>query len=325
MKVDGLIGSAPGRTLGLNEDGWLVSRMGPERASRRARLELAEEAKGARRETKVDLSFWSLVDKYIARLLKATGMLGRGQANAAQIQVTRNSVAIPSLPDAFHGYTLLHISDLHADISLRAMRALPEVIRTLPYDACVITGDFRGRTYGPFARTLEIVRDVIAPVTTPIFGVLGNHDTARIVPGLEAMGIRMLMNENELVEREGSRLWIAGVDDPHHYRTDDLGRALMGIPDGEPTVLLAHSTDGLMAAAAAGVALMLSGHTHGGQICLPGSIPVMTSSRMPRRLANGRWRQGATHGYTARGVGTSAVDARFNCPPEVVLHTLLPA
>jgi hypothetical protein len=237
--------------------------------------------------------------------------------------VTRNSVAIPGLPDAFHGYTLLHITDLHADISLRAMRVLPDVIRTLPYDACVITGDFRGRTYGPFARTLDVVRDAIVPVTTPMFGVLGNHDTARIVPGLEAMGIRMLMNENEPIERDGSRLWIAGVDDPHHYRTDDLGRALTGIPDGESTILLAHSTDGLMAAAAGGVSLMLSGHTHGGQICLPGSIPVLTSSRMPRRLAKGRWRQGAMHGYTARGVGTSAVDARFNCPPEVVLHTLL--
>ncbi|HET6306958.1 MAG TPA: metallophosphoesterase [Rhodopila sp.] len=321
--MDGSNRVAPERTPGPDECAWLVSRLGPEYASRRARLELAAEAKGARRETKADLSFWALLDKYVARLLKAAGMLDRGQANAARIQVTRNSVEIPGLPRAFHGYTLLHITDLHADISLRAMRALPEVIRTLPYDACVITGDFRGRTYGPFARTLEIVRDAIVPVTTPIFGVLGNHDTARIVPGLEALGIRMLMNENEPIERDGSRLWIVGVDDPHHYRTDDLGRAFIGIPDGGSTVLLAHSTDGVMAAAAAGVSLMLSGHTHGGQICLPGSIPVLTSSRMPRRFAKGRWRQGAMHGYTARGVGTSAVDARFNCPPEVVLHTLL--
>jgi hypothetical protein len=307
----------------VDEAAWLVSRLGPEHASRRARLELAEEAKGARRDANADFSFWALVEWYVARLLKAADMLDRGQANAARIQVTRNFVEIPDLPGAFHGYTLLHITDLHADISLRAMGALPEVIRTLPYDACVITGDFRGRTYGPFARTLEVVRDAIGPITTPILGVLGNHDTARIVPGLEALGIRMLMNENKPIERNGSRMWIAGVDDPHHYRTDDLGRALSGIPDSERTVLLAHSTDGLMAAAAAGVSLMLSGHTHGGQICLPGSIPILTGSRMPRRLAQGPWRQGAMQGYTARGVGTSAVDARFNCPPEVVLHTLL--
>jgi predicted MPP superfamily phosphohydrolase len=325
LAVGGSVGTTPELTLRQNEDVWLKVRLGPEHAMRRAHLELAAEAKGARREAKTELSFWPLVDKFAPHALWATGMLTRGQANAARIHVTRNFVKIPGLPDAFHGYTLLHITDLHADISLRAMRALPDVIRHLSYDACVITGDFRGRTYGPFDRTLDVVRDALSRVKACVFGVLGNHDTAHIVPGLEAMGIRMLLNENEPMHRNGTRLWVAGVDDPDHYRTDDLKRALARIPRGEPTVLLAHSTDGFKAAAAAGVNLMLSGHTHGGQICLPGGIPVLTSTRMPRRLASGRWSQGTMHGYTARGVGTSAVEARFNCPPEVVLHTLLPA
>jgi uncharacterized protein len=321
--LDGPDGTTP--ELGLGEDGWLEVRLGPEHARRRAHLEFAAEAKGARREAKTEFSFWPLMDKIVPRALWASGMLARGRANAARIQVTRNSVEIPGLPDAFHGYTLLHITDLHADISLSAMRALPDVIRHLSYDACVITGDFRGRSYGPFDRTLNVVRDALSGIKTCVFGVLGNHDTAHIVPDLEAIGIRMLLNENEALHRDGARLWIAGVDDPDHYRTDDLERALAGIPGGEPTVLLAHSTDGFKAAAEAGVNLMLSGHTHGGQICLPGGIPVLTSTRMPRRLASGRWRQGTMHGYTARGVGTTAVDARFNCPPEIALHTLLPA
>jgi uncharacterized protein len=111
-------------------------------------------------------------------------------------------------------------------------------------DACVITGDFRGRTYGPFDRTLDVVRDALSGVKTCVFGALGNHDTAHIVPGLEAIGIRMLLNENEALYRDGAKLWIAGVDDPDHYRTDDLESALARIPNGEPTVLLAHSTDG---------------------------------------------------------------------------------
>jgi uncharacterized protein len=323
--VDGSVGTTPELTLRQDEDAWLEVRLGPEHARRRAHLEFAAEAKGVQREAKTEFSFWPLMDKFAARALWATGMLARGRANAARIQVTRNSVEIPDLPDAFHGYTLLHITDLHADISLSAMRALPDVIGHLSYDACVITGDFRGRTYGPFDRTLDVVRDALAQVKTCVFGVLGNHDTAHIVPGLEAIGIRMLLNENEALCRNGARLWFAGVDDPDHYRTDDLERARAGIPRGEPTVLLAHSTDGFKAAAAAGVNLMLCGHTHGGQICLPGGIPVLTSTRMPRRLASGRWFQGMMHGYTARGVGTSAVDARFNCPPEIVLHTLLPA
>jgi uncharacterized protein len=315
--VDGSVGTTPVssgrmRTLG-SKSGWGWNTPGAEliwSSLRRPR------AFGARQRPS---------SKFAARALWATGLLALGRANAARIHVTRNAVEIPGLPKAFHGYTLLHITDLHADISLSALRALPYAIRHLSYDACVITGDFRGRTYGPFDRTLNVVRDALSGVKTCIFGVLGNHDTAHIVPGLEAMGIRMLLNENEALYRGEARLWFAGVDDPDHYRTDDLKRELAGVPRGEPIVLLAHSTDGFKAAAAAGVTSCLSGHTHGGQICLPGGIPVLTSTRMPRRLASGRWRQGAMHGYTARRVGTSTVDARFNCPPEIVLHTLLPA
>jgi predicted MPP superfamily phosphohydrolase len=103
-----------------------------------------------------------------------------------------------------------------------------------------------------------------------------------------------------------------------------VGASSLQTGSKEPTVLLAHSTDGFMTAAAAGVGLMLSGHTHGGQICLPRAIPVLTSSRMPRSLARGRWRQGVMHGYTSRGIGTTIVDVRFNCPPEATLHALVP-
>lgn len=244
--------------------------------------------------------------------------------NAARIQVSRNTVHVRGLPDALTGVTLLHLADLHADISQNAMRALPQALSGLSYDLCVITGDFRGRTYGPFTRTVAVVRGVAGAIQAPILAVLGNHDTVRIVPELEAMGIRMLLNEAVAIERGGERLWIAGVDDPHYYRTDNVSAAISEIPAGEPAVLLAHSTECFIAAAEAGVGLMLCGHTHGGQICLPGSIPVLTSTKMPRWLASGSWRHGAMHGYTSRGVGTSAVDARFNCPPEVVLHTLVP-
>ena len=323
--MDGHVLEVSGRTHNPGEAAWLEDRLGPGHARRRICLEHAAEVKGLRREAKADRSLSAFAKIAIPRLLKVSGMLARGQANATRIQVVRNEVEIPGLPNAFRGYTLLHITDLHADISVGAMCALPEALASLSYDLCVITGDFRGRTYGPFARTLELVHEVITQIPKPIFGVLGNHDPAGIVPALEAMGVRMLLNECEPVERGGARLWIAGVDDPNRYRTDDLARATSCIPTGEPTVLLAHSTEGVRAAAAAGVDLMLCGHTHGGQMCLPGSVPIVTSSRMPRRLASGRWRQGAMHGYTSRGVGTSLVDARFNCPPEVTLHTLWPA
>jgi predicted MPP superfamily phosphohydrolase len=323
-EVDGFaFGEAP-RLIELGMQDWLAARLGPELAARRSKLEATKEAAVARHAAEEVFSFWHMVDVSVPNILRLTGFLGRGRANAARIQVTRNVVPIRGLPEALNGFTLLHLTDLHADISENAMRALPQALSGLSYDLCVITGDFRGRTFGPFARTVEIVREVAAAIRVPMLGVLGNHDTARILPDLEAMGIRLLMNEAVAIERGRERLWVAGVDDPHYYRTDDTSAAVSKIPAGEPVVLLAHSTERFVAAIEAGVGRMLCGHTHGGQICLPGSIPILTSTKMPRWLASGPWRHGGMHGYTSRGVGTSSVDARFNCPPEVVLHTLVP-
>jgi uncharacterized protein len=314
----------PGLSRPGSQD-WLASRLGTELAARRVKLEQAAEAAAARHANGSEFSFWRTLDDVLPHILRLTGFARRGRANAARLRVIRNEVAIPSLPEAFRGYTLLHLTDLHADVSENAMRKLPAAVAGLSYDACVITGDFRGRTFGPFNQTVEVIREAVAAIRAPILGVLGNHDTANIVPDLEGMGIRLLMNEAVALERSGARLWIAGVDDPHYYRTDDTSAALSGVPRGEPVVLLAHSTERFVAASEAGVGLMLCGHTHGGQICLPGSIPIVTSSKMPRRLVSGRWRHRSMHGYTSKGVGTCVVNARFNCPPEVVLHTLVGA
>src|ERR1700743_523174 len=96
---------------------------------------------------------------------------------------------------------------------------------------------------------------------------------------------------------------------------------MAAVPDGETAVLLSHSADGYQDAERAGVGAFLCGHTHGGHICLPCGLPIM-NSRTPRHWASGPWRHGNMIGYTSRGVGTSAVAARFNCLPEVTLHTL---
>jgi predicted MPP superfamily phosphohydrolase len=313
----------PSRTSRFDEKAWLEARLGAQHAYRRAELEQAAEPPEALRGQRSGLSFSSVAKVVIPRVLKSVGMLARGRANATRIEVTRNVVPIAGLPRAFDGFTLLHLTDLHADLSTGAMRALPQAIAGLRYDVCVITGDFRGRTFGPFDKTFELVQEMLENIPSPVLGVLGNHDSARMLPGLEAMGIRMLMNENHVIELGSSRIWIAGVDDPHYYRLDDSGKALAGVPDDEVVVLLSHSTDVLDRAGSLGVNLLLCGHTHGGQICLPGPLPVLTSSSMPRRLASGGWRQDSMHGYTSRGIGTSLLDVRFNCPPEVTLHTLM--
>jgi uncharacterized protein len=91
--------------------------------------------------------------------------------------------------------------DMHVDMNEGAMRRLIELVGGIRYDLCVLTGDYRGKTFGPFAATLEGVARVRAHLKEPVYGVLGDHDTIQMVPGLEAMGIRMLLNECAVISR----------------------------------------------------------------------------------------------------------------------------
>jgi predicted MPP superfamily phosphohydrolase len=300
----------------------LKERLGARHAGARLAKETRVEAAKARGGLRAKLAPSHFLDTVVPWALRLSGMLATGGVNACRIEVRRNSIALRSLPDAFDGFTILHLTDLHADISVGAMRALPAAIEGLDYDICVITGDFRGKTFGPHGRAMELIGDVLRDIRKPVYGVLGNHDPAAMLLDLEAMGVRMLMNEAEPLARDRDRLWIVGIDDPHFFKTNDLRAAMAAVPDGETAVLLSHSADGYRDAERAGIGALLCGHTHGGQICLPCGIPILTSGRTPRRLASGPWRHGSMMGYTSRGVGTSAVAARFNCLPEVTLHTL---
>ena len=110
------------------------------------------------------------------------------------------------------------------------MRRLIELLPHLNYDLCVLTGDYRGRTYGPCEATLEGMARMRAHITAPIYAVLGNHDSLRMVPALEEMGIRMLVNEVEPIRRDGQLLYIAGIDDAHFYRMDNIEKVASKIP-----------------------------------------------------------------------------------------------
>jgi uncharacterized protein len=226
------------------------------------------------------------------------------------------------LPPALDGYTLLHLSDLHIDIAPDVGDAIADAVRGHRYDACVMTGDYRAETYGPHAQTLARLGALMNHLRGPIYGVLGNHDTLQLIEPMEAMGIRMLMNEHVRLERAGATIYLAGVDDPHYFKTDDLVRARSGIPDGARSLLLAHSPEIYLRAAAAGFHGMLCGHTHGGQLCLPGGFALRGNAAVPRRLWAGAWRHATMSGYTSVGCGTCVVDLRLNCQPEVTLHRL---
>ena len=132
------------------------------------------------------------------------------------------------------------------------MQRLIEHLPELRYELCVLTGDFRGQTFGPFAEVLAGLAQVRSHLNGPVFGVLGNHDTIRMVPGLERMGIRMLLNESTSIERGDQRIYLAGIDDAHYYRADDIEKAASQIPRDEFSILLSHTPEIFYRAALAG-------------------------------------------------------------------------
>ena len=258
----------------------------------------------------------------IRAILVATGLYWRGVSNAAKVEIKHNPILLPDLPASFDGFTILQLSDLHVDMSETAMERVVGLLGDLRYDVCVLTGDYRGKTYGPYEATLAGMARVRAALKGPIYGVLGNHDTICMVPGLEGMGISMLLNENDSIVRGGQRIHLVGIDDAHFYRMDNIEKAAAAIPHDEFSILISHTPEIYRQAAHADFNLLLSGHTHGGQICLPGGIPITLDAVLPRFMASGPWKYHDMIGYTSVGAGSSVVPVRFNCPPEITLHRL---
>lgn len=273
------------------------------------------------------LNFWHLENLPISQTLiratlKATGLYWRGLRNAQKVRLTINEIRSKELPSLFNGFCVLQLSDLHADMNEEAMQTVVSLVRKLTYDICVLTGDYRGKTFGPFEAALRGMARVRAALKDPVYGVLGNHDTICMVPGLEAMGIRMLLNESKSIEREGQVIHLAGIDDAHFYRVDNIEKASTNIPHNEFSILISHTPEIYKQAAHADFNVLLSGHTHGGQICLPGGIPITIEAVLPRYMASGSWNYHDMIGYTTVGAGSSVVPVRFNCPPEITMHYL---
>jgi predicted MPP superfamily phosphohydrolase len=232
------------------------------------------------------------------------------------------TIDLIGLPQAFDGLRVLLITDIHAGPFLK-----PEVLReaigrlgTLDPDLILIGGDLVLARPIEIEHNAETFRSLTAPLG--VFAVLGNHDhythePERVIAQLEECGIQVLHNASTRIERDGQTLALAGVDDML-VGNPDLDRALA---DTEPPViLLCHHPDLLFEAARHGVALMLSGHTHAGQIRIPRLPVLVRQSRY--RLDEGRFRYRETELVVSRGIGAVGVPFRLACPPEAVLLTL---
>jgi hypothetical protein len=256
--------------------------------------------------------------------LQLLGLYQRGTSNVRTPLVKHLAFSFETLPEAFDGFTILHLTDLHVDGLTGFADSLYRVLRTLEVDLCVLTGDYRFDVKGPCQNMYRQMARILAGVQARhgVVGVLGNHDWYEMVPELEQLGVKMLVNEALAISQEAQRLWLLGVDDPHYYGCADIPSTLCGIPEDAFKILLVHTPELFAEAAAHGVQLYLCGHTHGGQICLPLLGPVVTNANCPRAYVRGHWRHETVQGYTNAGVGASGVPVRFFCPAEIGLITL---
>ncbi len=263
-----------------------------------------------------------VIKPIVRTVFKMLGLYERGLRNFLDFRLERFEVPISGLPMQFDGFRLLHVSDLHVDLEPPFAPAAAKFLSKIECDACAITGDFRNLTVGPWEAAVDGSVEIVKAIRAPVYAVLGNHDTLDMVEPIESAGAHFLLNESVTIERNGATLAICGIDDPNIYETDDLDRAKNGAPQNSFRVLLSHSPCIFKRAEKAGFKLLLAGHTHGGQVCLPGGRPIKNNDPTPRRFQHGLWRFGELVGHTSAGLGSCGIPVRINCPPTATLLVL---
>jgi predicted MPP superfamily phosphohydrolase len=265
----------------------------------------------------------------LSRLLAgavSTAVLGLGgwslREGLRSVAVQRVVVSLPKLPPALSGYTIVQLTDVHVGPTIgRAF--VEEIVRkanAASPDLIVITGDLVDGSVAQLGALTEPLRGLRAP--DGVFFVTGNHEyysgADEWVAELERLGIRVLRNARVgLRDADGGGLDLAGVDDwtaasilPHHGH--DLPKALAGRDEARALVLLAHQPKSVVEAAERGVDLVLSGHTHGGQL-----FPFNYLVKLQQPFVAGLHRHEGTHIYVSRGTGYWGPPMRLGAPAEI--------
>lgn len=256
-------------------------------------------------------------------LLKPTPVYSRGRRNALDLRRVEFEVALPGLPAAFEGYRILHVSDTHLDYFPELASAARSLLAGVEVDMLALTGDVQGLHRNPIEQATGLLMEALKDVRVngPRLAVLGNHDPTGMAEELAREGFDVLVNRSMVLQRGGDTLRVTGLDDVNSFYTEAARRALDDHRD-EFRIALVHSPEVADDADAAGYAFYLCGHTHGGQICLPGGRPVLTRLRRCHHAASGLWRQGKMIGYTNRGLGVAGLPLRFNSRGEGAIITL---
>jgi predicted MPP superfamily phosphohydrolase len=253
-------------------------------------------------------------------------VVDRGASSQDLFDVTELDLPLTELPAAFDGYRIAHLSDIHMGtwMNRARMAAVVELVAAQRPDLIAITGDFVSYTLEePLAELAGVLGGLRAP--DGVYAVRGNHDCWTDPEAVSAMlaevGIVELPNACVRIERGAGAFYLAGVDDVYDERAD-LPGLIDRLPADGPAVLLAHEPDFADQAAATGrFALQLSGHSHGGQLNFPLVGPLFLP-HWAKKYPRGLYDVGGMKLYTTRGLGTTALQVRVRCRPEIVLFKL---
>ncbi len=272
-------------------------------------------------------SHWNLflrLLKIFAFLMKITGYYRKGYGNAKTIRVNEISLNFPNLPNAFNGFRILHLSDLHIDCIPGFASLIIEKVKNLNFDICLMTGDYRKDISGSFREILNPFRILSKYIKAGYgtFAVLGNHDTYLMARYEHESGMELLINESVEIIKDGQKVLITGTDDPFNFYSEPASLCLE-TRGYDFKIAMVHTPELAGTASENKYDLYLCGHTHGGQICLRDGLALISHQFEGKQYNHGIWNIGSMTGYTSRGVGVSGLPVRFNCPAEVTLITLV--
>ncbi len=263
--------------------------------------------------------------------LAAAGLVGAAGAGAYgwlwepfDYEVTETVVPVRGLPGAFEGFRVAQVSDVHHSgmVPVEEVRRVVELANAARPDLVALTGDYTTKRAGFIEPCAEVLGELRAP--EGVWAVLGNHDhytdAELTTRALKRRGIEVLANANTELRRGGESLRLAGVDDLGWGKAD-LGRALRGIEEGRASLLLSHEPLVFDMPKARGVSLVLSGHTHGGQVCLP-IVGAPARLFAPLKYLRGLYEQEGSRLYVSRGTGMIGLPVRIGARPEVALLRL---